>query len=364
MKILYGVQGTGNGHISRARAMAEAFKGQDIQVDYLFSGRESDKFFDMEPFGDYRVFRGLTFSTKAGRIQPLTTVFKNSLLTFARDLGRLDLKGYDLVLSDYEPLTAWAGKRQGVKVIGLGHQYAFHHPIPQHHGSLIQHLIIKYFAPVSKSLGFHWHHFDHPILPPVAPVDKPTTPPIKGCYTVYLPFESIDDIRELLLPFSDYNFMIYHPEASEMTEGHLSWHRPARHSFQQDIQRSEGVLCNAGFMLASEVLQIGRKLMIKPVRGQSEQYSNALALDALGYGHVMFDLNKDRVGTWLKTAHATHIIFPNVAEAICQWLLNGAEEEVSSLASRLWQQTELPEMTAVTRTDFNLDIEPVKRAAG
>ncbi len=36
MKILYGVQGTGNGHIARARAMSKAFESHDVQVDFLF----------------------------------------------------------------------------------------------------------------------------------------------------------------------------------------------------------------------------------------------------------------------------------------------------------------------------------------
>ncbi|MBP7664242.1 MAG: glycosyltransferase, partial [Shewanella sp.] len=39
MRILYGVQGTGNGHLSRARVMAKALMKQDIEVDFLFSGR-------------------------------------------------------------------------------------------------------------------------------------------------------------------------------------------------------------------------------------------------------------------------------------------------------------------------------------
>ena len=37
MKILYGVQGTGQGHISRARAMADAFRNLDVEIDWLFS---------------------------------------------------------------------------------------------------------------------------------------------------------------------------------------------------------------------------------------------------------------------------------------------------------------------------------------
>ncbi len=64
MKILYGVQGTGNGHIARARAMSEAFKAHEVQVDFLFSGREPDKYFSMEAFGDYQTRRGFTFVTE------------------------------------------------------------------------------------------------------------------------------------------------------------------------------------------------------------------------------------------------------------------------------------------------------------
>ncbi|WP_275451435.1 glycosyltransferase family protein, partial [Photobacterium sanctipauli] len=60
MKILYGVQGTGNGHISRAREMARALASQGAEVDYLFSGRPADQYFDMEGFGDYQTRRGLT----------------------------------------------------------------------------------------------------------------------------------------------------------------------------------------------------------------------------------------------------------------------------------------------------------------
>ncbi|NMS31154.1 glycosyltransferase family protein, partial [Vibrio parahaemolyticus] len=51
MKILYGVQGTGNGHIARARAMSHAFKEHDVEVDFLFSWRAPEKYFSMEAFG-------------------------------------------------------------------------------------------------------------------------------------------------------------------------------------------------------------------------------------------------------------------------------------------------------------------------
>ena len=69
MKILYGVQGTGNGHITRARAMAVELAKQNIDVTYLFSGRAPEAYFDMEPFGDYLCYSGLTFATEQGSIK-------------------------------------------------------------------------------------------------------------------------------------------------------------------------------------------------------------------------------------------------------------------------------------------------------
>jgi len=351
MKLLYGVQGTGNGHITRARAMAKELKACGVSVDYLFSGREADKFFDMDAFGDYRVLNGLTFSSKEGRVRPLATLANSKPLQFWRDINSLDLSPYDLIITDFEPITAWAGKRQKARVIGLGHQYAFRHNIPQHHGSLVQQGVLRYFAPATLSIGLHWHHFGQPILPPIAPVDPSTEPVIRKHYVVYLPFESVDAIGKLLKQFPSYHFHVYHPEVSPASEGHIHWFPPGRENFQNDLHRCEGVICNAGFELASEVLQLGRKLLVKPVRGQSEQYSNALALDLLGYGHVMYDLNASKVERWLDGAGATRIDYPNVAKAICAWLLSGADTDIGDLAQNLWSASHLPDITAVTRTE-------------
>ena len=48
MKIFYGIQGTGNGHITRGRIMAKELQAANIEVTYQFTGRPQDKFFDMQ----------------------------------------------------------------------------------------------------------------------------------------------------------------------------------------------------------------------------------------------------------------------------------------------------------------------------
>lgn len=45
MKILYGVQGTGNGHTTRARVMANCFRDMGVSVDYFFYRSPVEKLF-------------------------------------------------------------------------------------------------------------------------------------------------------------------------------------------------------------------------------------------------------------------------------------------------------------------------------
>ena len=78
MRIVYEVQATGQGHISRARATAQAFKKHpDVDVTWLFSGRLRERLFDMEPFGDFQYHAGLTFVTEAGRLRYRKTIMAN-----------------------------------------------------------------------------------------------------------------------------------------------------------------------------------------------------------------------------------------------------------------------------------------------
>ena len=58
----------------------EFSKYPDVQVDWLFSGRERKNYFDMEVFGDFQCQKGLTFHSHAGRIQPIKTASKARLI--------------------------------------------------------------------------------------------------------------------------------------------------------------------------------------------------------------------------------------------------------------------------------------------
>jgi len=347
MRILYGVQGTGNGHITRARAMAKAMADQGLAVDYLFSGRAADQFFDMEPFGDYRLRKGLTLAIEAGRLRSFGTLRKFAPRRLVSEVRALDLSPYDLILTDFEPVTAWAARLRHKPCVGIGHQYAFRYPVPRPGGNYHQRLLLRWMAPADTCLGLHWYHFDAPLLPPVAPVPELGSAQDARLIVVYLPFETPAAISALLTPCADFQFTVYHPDADTVTKSaaHIRWQRPNRHGFHGELIRSGGVICNAGFELASEALQLGIKLLVKPVQGQSEQHANAMALAQLGVGYTMDYLDDARVRDWLGCGRAVRVRYPDVAAAIARWIAAGHHHtDIQALSAALWRTTRFPEV--------------------
>jgi len=339
MKILYGVQGTGNGHITRARAMATCFNAKGIEVDYLFSGREDNQYFDMDVFGRYQTYRGLSFATVAGKVSLWQSAKKLKFGQFFADVRSLDVAQYDLVLNDFEPVSAWAAKRANKQVINISHQAAFNDPsVPIESNSWLHRWFIKMFAPANLSLGVHWQPFGGTILPPFVEVER-VDRHAESFYLVYLPFEKLEEITALLSLFIDEDFVIYHPDVKHKYQVENCYFNPLnRHQFLHDLQQCNGAICNAGFELSSEALTLGKKLLVKPLNGQFEQASNARVLEQMKAASVMESLNEHGVDQWLGVKTSTMVNFPSDPSPLIEWLLEGNYDQPERLCERLWQQ--------------------------
>jgi uncharacterized protein (TIGR00661 family) len=345
MKILYGVQGTGNGHITRARAMQTALKNVGIEVDWVFSGRERSKFFDMEAFGDFKVFKGLSFATKSGKIDLIKTFAEASLGQMYQDIRTLDLTQYQLVVTDFEPVVAWAARKQGIPCLGVGHQYAFNHDIPKADNTIASDAIMRWFAPVTTGIGVHWHHFNQQILPPIIEEDENvmTTPTIgdESRTLVYLPFEKSSNVLSVLNQ-CDQSFIFHCGDIEPGQYGNVWVRGFSRNGFKQSLHSTNGVICNAGFELASEALSLGRKIMVKPLKGQMEQASNALALENLGFGTSTAEISVSSVQRFLHSGQTRGVNYPNVPALLANWLTKYPSESVETLVNRAWQGIDIP----------------------
>ena len=340
MKILYGVQGTGNGHVTRARIMAKAFAAKGVEVDWVFSGRPREDFFDMQVFGDFQSYRGLTFAVKSGRILYLKTALQANLMQLNDDIKKVKVEGYDLIINDFEPVSAHAAKRAGKKVIGISHQNSFLHKIPKKNNNLVTDWFMQNFAPVTQPIGLHWHHFNQPILPPLIEPSHYKNESLAKHYLVYLPFAGLEDILPQLHAFPDYHFFIYQNVPQAIDEGHIHIRPFSREGFQQDLHKCEGVICSAGFELPSEAIQLGKKLLVQPVAGQMEQASNAFALTQLGYGVATNELSEAVIGRWLPLPKPEPIIYPDVSTALVDWILKTGGENFETFQQSLWRDVQ------------------------
>ena len=339
MNILYGVQGTGNGHISRSREVIRCLRERGHHVEVIISGRDPDSLWDLEDFEPYLVYQGLTFITHKGKIDYAKTALQLNLPQFFYDIHAHNINNLDLVITDFEPISARIAKKHKLPSIGIGHQYAFWHDIPVANSNFLAHYIMKNYAPVDVPIGLHWHHFNQPILPPIIPTILDQTVKQDPCkILVYLPFENLSDIIHLVQSYETHDFYIYHALSKTDDIGNLHLRSFSRHGFLSDLQNCSGVICGAGFELISEALKIGKKILVKPLTGQMEQHSNALALEDLELGMVMKTLNKKSLEGFLNSHEFKKLDYPDVAHHIVQWLEKGQLDNIDGLVESCWDR--------------------------
>jgi hypothetical protein len=85
---------------------------------------------------------------------------------------------------------------------------------------------------------------------------------------------------------------------------------------------------------------MGIPALVKPVKGQMEQLSNAFALQQLGWGDAVNELTETNIGEWLCSDHSTAPIqYPDVAATLTEWVLEGDWHEKLVMCDLLWECT-------------------------
>jgi uncharacterized protein (TIGR00661 family) len=163
MKILYAFNGTGYGHASRAMSILPLL--QHHEVDIMISGEMNP--IDIGHEIKYR-FKGFTFAYSNGKLDYWKTFRQLNIFQFIKDVCSLSVEQYDLVISDFEPISAYAAKLRVVKSLSLSHHAAFLSegtPRPNKVDRMAE-WILKNYAPCKYNIGFHFKRYDDFILPP------------------------------------------------------------------------------------------------------------------------------------------------------------------------------------------------------
>ena len=296
MKILYGIQGTGHGHISRAREILPSLKKYG-SVDVMISGYASK--LDLDENIVHKK-RGISLIyDRQGRVSIYETFRQLRMFEFWKDVLSLDLNGYDIVFSDFEPVASWAARRQEVPCVGISHQAAFiseKTPRPKKVSSSKE-LILKYFAPSSTAMGIHFKRYDDFVYPPIIRSQIRNLSSGSGNHiTVYLPAFHDEVLVNFLKPYDQKVWEIFSPHCTEpYQKGHIHFFPVSNDRFLESIAGAEGIMSSAGFETCSETMFLGKKLIAVPIGGQYEQLCNAAALEDMGVT-VIYDLNAPGAG--------------------------------------------------------------------
>ncbi|HZI24919.1 MAG TPA: glycosyltransferase family protein, partial [Chryseolinea sp.] len=109
MKILYAIQGTGNGHLTRAEDVIPIL-AEYGELDLFVSGSQADV---KLPYPVKYKSKGLSFFFgTSGGINFLKTFKQNSSREVYKEIKKFPIEKYDLVINDFEPISAWACRKR------------------------------------------------------------------------------------------------------------------------------------------------------------------------------------------------------------------------------------------------------------
>jgi uncharacterized protein (TIGR00661 family) len=299
--VLYAIQGTGNGHVSRACTLLPYFE-QAWNVDLLISGNQVQVTLPKNPKIHLHGLV-LRYNSKGG-ISYWKTIRSFNPFRFFRELIQLPIKEYDFVINDFECVSAWACRLRGVAIIGLSHQAAVLMPgVPKPPKSdVLGKWILKYYAPTKQAIGFHFQTWHPQIAPPIIKKSLRRDDVVDaGFYLVYLPAFSRPVLKEFLNAFPNVRFVVFDKttKAIELDQN-IEWQPISNDMFNMCLMHATGVVTSAGFETPAETLYLQKKLLVIPIQGQYEQYCNAAALKSL-WVPAMETLDPDTFSQWLES---------------------------------------------------------------
>lgn len=324
MKILYAIQGTGNGHIARAEEIVPILSEYG-ELDLFVSGSQADI---RLPFDIKYKSKGLSFFFgKKGGIDFLKTFKNNSSKRVLREIKEFPVTKYDLVINDFEAITAWACHKRGIPCFALSHQYALlSNKVPRPaHFDPIGSWFLNNYAPVEEGIGFHFEAYDRNILTPVIRQRiRETNPTDKGHYTVYLPAYDDKKLVKMLLRVKGVQWQLFSKHAKKKYKiDSISVYPVDNEAFSISLASSRGVLCGAGFETPAEALYLRKKLLVVPMKNQYEQHYNAASLANLGVPVIkkMSKKNILKVEDWVQADNSVAVNYEQTARPAIERIL-------------------------------------------
>lgn len=301
-KIIYGVAGEGFGHSSRSHLIGQRLI--DAGHDVMFAGSKKSLTYLKQYFGSrVKEIFGLSFAYNDGHVDPIETLKSNlrKLPEANKQNAQLFKKhfepfGADLVISDFEPFSAWWAWRHKIPFISIDHEHMLTLCKLEHRAKnwfsrmtasvvtesyyvgAVAYIIVNFFK---TPLKIDAAVLAPPIVRPIVLAAKPT----KGQHILVYSTtgQRAEQLIETFGKFERQKFYIYGFDRTDEVNNCI-FKKRSTEGFLADLADCKGVIASAGFSLISECLHMRKPMYLLPLAGQYEQIINAHYIEKLGLG--------------------------------------------------------------------------------
>lgn len=325
MKIFYAIQATGNGHISRAIQLYPYLQ-KFGSVDFFLSGNNASLPINLPV--KFKSKGCSLFYSKCGGLDYLAIAKNVNPLQMYKDAKALPLKQYDVIINDFDSVTALACKLQKMQSVQFGHQASFISeltPRPEKKNYLGE-TIFKHYAPSTKHIGLHFERYDSFIHPPIIKDEiLQAEPKDLKHITVYLPSFDKDCLEQAFnkLPAQKFHWFLSEVKTKQ-TVKNITYYPVNQKDFNESLINCHGIITGGGFETPSEALYLRKKILSIPILNHYEQECNATALNKLGV-QVIYEMGNNFetiIENWLNTTTAISTIEVNNIPKTLQYLFD------------------------------------------
>jgi uncharacterized protein (TIGR00661 family) len=309
--ILYGVNGEGSGHSTRAKEMITHLQRQGHRVHVVSFDRGLR---NLKSDFEVTEIYGLRLAYVRNRVRYRKTIVGNLLKArraakSIKQLSRLaEQWDVEVVCTDFEPLSCHLAHRNRLPIISIDNQHLLtraeiSYPRECRKDAAAAKLVTRFMTHgcdaylVISFFEAALRRRDTFLFPPILRQEVLQARPTTGDYVLVYVTSPSAELAELLKRIRQ-RFVCYGFEG-EGEDGNLLCRKPSLEGFLADLAGSKAVLANSGFSLISEALHLRKPYLAWPLKRQFEQVFNAYHIQKMGYGVYWEELNKERIESFL-----------------------------------------------------------------
>ena len=294
MKILFGVQTEGNGHITQCIATKQYLQSQGIEVTTAFAAKKkrglSKYFTDEFNVIDYDGF-DFVFDN-VGRVVIWKTIVKNTfelprlIVSFIKICVIIQKEKPDAIFNYYEPLVGLTALFfKNIKYVSFGHQYAMDSVIyPRINGYIVQKLFLSIINKITsiraKIVALSYYEINDATMivsPPILRAESYRISDKKEDFVlVYLMNEDmLPQLISQAKKYPDINIQCFTKLTKQYDElPNLKLFNLDGKLFQEKMKVCKSVVCSGGFETSAEAIYQNKPLLMIPMPNHYEQHAN------------------------------------------------------------------------------------------